>query len=110
MKLPNAQIAVIEPKKLSEYLLNTQHKRGGSKARLLYHFGYRAVDWERLASDIRQSHLEADLQATTQTAYGVRYEIHAPLHTPSGRMLMVRTIWQIDTDKYIPRLITLYPD
>ena len=33
MKLPNPERAVIEPAKLIQYLLNTEHKRGGHKAR-----------------------------------------------------------------------------
>ncbi|MGH7450629.1 MAG: DUF6883 domain-containing protein [bacterium] len=38
------------------------------------------------------------------------YEIRAPLQTPSGRTLIVRTIWQIDEGTDVPRLITLVPD
>ena len=39
MKVPNAQNAVIEKEKTSSYLLNLEHKRGGSKAVLLYSLG-----------------------------------------------------------------------
>lgn len=41
MKVPNAKRAVIATDKLTGYLLNLSHKRGGAKARLLVSFGYR---------------------------------------------------------------------
>ena len=48
MKVPNADKAIIAEDKLSNYLLNITHRRGGSKARLLLAMGYRADDWQRL--------------------------------------------------------------
>jgi len=35
MQLPNRALVVITQEKLTDYLLNTGHKRGGTKARLL---------------------------------------------------------------------------
>jgi len=110
VKLPNPQRAVIAPDKLVRYLLNTEHKRGGHKARVLADFGYDAALWQRLQSDICRFHLNADVEAVRQTSYGTRYEIRAPLQTPSGRVLIVRTVWQIDEGMDFPRLITLFPD
>ena len=110
MKLPNRERAVIAPEKLVEYLLNTRHKRGGTKARLLAQFGYRADNWQQLDLDIRLYHLNAEVDAVKQTMYGIRYEIRAPLQTPGGRALVVRTVWQIDDGTDFPRLITLVPD
>ena len=110
MKLPNAERAVIAPDKLVHYLLNTEHKRGGHKARVLRDFGYDATLWQQLQTDIRRSHLDADVEVVRQTLYGTHYEIHAPLYTPSGRVLMVKTIWQIDEGMDFPRFIPLFPD
>ncbi|MBM4080420.1 MAG: hypothetical protein FJ272_18055 [Planctomycetes bacterium] len=95
---------------MREYLLNTEHKRGVNKARLFAQFGYDRANWRRLESDIRMYHLNADVDANRRTPYGMRYEIHAPLQTPSGRALIVRTIWQIDDGTDFPRLITVVPD
>lgn len=110
MKLPNSERAVIEPTKLIQYLLNTEHKRGGHKARVLLDFGYHIDSWQQLQSDIRRLHLLAEVEIVRQTPYGTRYEIRAPLETPSGRTLTVRTVWQIDKGTDFPRLITLFPD
>lgn len=110
MKLPNREHAQISSDKLTEYIPNTEHERGGTKARLLVRVGYTKDNWERLENDIRSYHLDVEIDVIRQTLYGVRYEIRAPLQTPSGRSLMVRTIWQVDIGQQVPRLVTRIPD
>ncbi len=110
MKIPNSDRAIIEPSKLTEYLLNTEHKRGGAKAKLLIQFGYSHHNWQQLEADIRRFHLTSNVTVVRETAYGIRYEISASLLTPIDRLLLVKTVWQIDTGTDFPRLITLVPD
>ncbi|PDW00051.1 DUF6883 domain-containing protein [Candidatus Viridilinea mediisalina] len=86
------------------------HHRGGSKATLLLQFGYAPTEWQRLAGDLRRDHLTRTIDLMRTTPYGMRYEIRAALQTPSGRPLVMRSIWQIDSESTSPRLITLYPD
>jgi hypothetical protein len=110
MKIPNRDRAIIEPSKITEYLLNTDHKRGGAKAKLLIQFGYSIDNWQQLEADIRSFHLNEDVNLITETVYGTRYQISANLITPIGRPLTVKTVWQIDLNTNFPRLITLVPD
>ena len=110
MKIPNAEHAVISPEKLRDYLLNSEHRRGGAKARLLISLGYHRESWHVLDKDLRAQHLAADVAVTLETEYGVRYEIVAPLTTPSSQSVSFRSIWQIDTGTDHPRLITMYPE
>jgi hypothetical protein len=110
MKIPNSDLAIIEPSKLTEYLLNIEHKRGGAKAKLLIQFGYSIDNWQQLEIDIRRFHLTEDVNLITETAYGNRYQISANLITPIDRPLLVKTVWQIDINTDLPRLITLVPD
>ena len=109
MQLPNRALAVITQEKLTDYLLNTGHKRGGTKARLLARFGYIVENWRQLEVDIR-SGLGTEVDVVRTTEYGTRYEIRMTLQTPLGMLLTLRTIWQIDNGTNVPRLITLYPD
>ncbi len=109
MEPPNRALAVIAQEKLADYLLNTRHKRGGTKARLLERFGYIVQNWRQLEADIR-SCLGAEVDVVRTTEYGTRYEIRTTLQTPLGVPLAVRTIWRIDDGMDVPRLITLYPD
>jgi hypothetical protein len=110
MKLPNATNAIIAEDKLADYLLNVRHRRGGSKAKLLCSLGYEVRNCLRLADDVRQQHLTADIVEDRKTPWGRRYEIVAPLTGPSGDTIMFRSIWQIDLGSDRPRLITMYPE
>jgi hypothetical protein len=110
MKIPNADRAVIDAGKLVDYLLNPEHRRGGSKAALLISFGYSSAAWQQLEEALRRDHLSRDVFRVRQSAYGTRYEIRAHLSTPIGQPLMLRSVWQVDTGTDVPRFITAYPD
>ena len=110
MKLPNAENAIVEVSKLVEYLLNSSHRRGASKAKLLHSLGYNASDYQRLIEDLRLQHLTSDVIDERDTLWGNRFDIVAPLTGPSGDTVMFRSIWQIDLGLDTPRLITMYPE
>jgi hypothetical protein len=110
MRIPNADKAIIAPEKLRDYLLNPAHRRGATKARLLLACGYRADAYTVLEADLRAQHLARDFALIKETRYGQRFEISTPLATPSGRRIVVRSVWQIDTGTQLPRLLTLYPE
>ena len=109
MTIPNADRAIISSEKLTGYLLNASHKRGGAKARLLLSIGYRTDDPQRLESDLRTQHLSMDITRTSANAYGVVYEIDGSINTPSGRSIRFCSVWQVDTGSDVPRFITMYP-
>jgi hypothetical protein len=109
MKVPNADRAIIAADKLTGYLLNVSHKRGGPKARLLLSVGYRSDNPRSLEADLRVQHLSRDVTRTHQNAYGVVYEIEGPIRTPSGTSVHFCSVWQVDTGTDIPRFITMYP-
>ena len=109
MKVPNADRAIIAAGKLTGYLLNASHKRGGPKARLLLSVGYRSGDPHALESDLRVQHLALDVARTHTNAYGVVYEIDGPIKTPGGRSVRFCSVWQVDTGADAPRFITMYP-
>lgn len=109
MPIPNADRATIPVEKLTAYLLNPAHKRGGTKARLLLSLGYQSDVPEVLESDLRAQHLSLNATRTSQNPYGIVYEIEGPITTPSGRTVRFCSIWQIDTGTEVPRFITMYP-
>jgi len=109
MKVPNADRAVIAADKLTGYVLNVSHKRGGPKARLLLSVGYRSDNPQSLESVLRIQHLSLDVTRTHQSAYGVVYEIEGPITTPNGRTVRFCSVWQVDTGSEVPRFITMYP-
>jgi len=110
MRLPNAEYAVIDPRKLYDYLLNTGHQDGSSKARFLALAGYTAEDWARLEYDLRSQHLAQEAEVGRPSPYGQKYEIVGPLVGPNGVTLMVRSIWIIRHGLTNPGLVTLIPE
>jgi predicted nucleotidyltransferase len=107
--IANADRAIIAGEKLTRYLLNPSHKRGGAKARLLLSLGYRTDAPNVLETDLRVQHLSLNAMRSSKNAYGLTYEIEGPLKTPSGKIVRFCSIWQIDTGTDVPRLITMYP-
>ena len=109
MTVPNSERAIIAADKLTGYLLNVSHKRGGPKAKLLLSVGYRADDSQALESDLRVQHLPLHVSRTHQNAYGVVYEIEGAIKTPNGRSVRFCSVWQVDTGTDVPRFMTMYP-
>jgi hypothetical protein len=109
MKLPNAQLAVVEQQKILGYLLNLSHRDGASKARFFLQFGFRVTDWGTLARALRDHGRQFEVSRQRATGFGPSYDVDGPLETPDGRRPRVRTVWQIDHGQIAPRLITAYP-
>ena len=109
MKLPNASLALVEREKITEYLLNTEHRYGASKARFFSRFGFSLATWETLAQALSEHGRQHEVSKITETIFGPRYEVEGELKTPDGRKPRVRSVWQFDHGKVAPRLITVYP-
>ena len=109
MRLPNAHLAVVEQKKITEYLLSSSHRFGASKARFFAGFGFTVGSWRMFAEALRAHGQRGEVVKTTETGFGPRHEIDGELEAPDGRRPRVRTVWQIDAGEVAPRLITAYP-
>lgn len=109
MKLPNAKQAIIAPQKITHYLLNTTHPRGGPKAAFFLHFGFSVAQWEQLAEALLQHATMHSVATTLETPEGIHYVIDGALLTPDERNPVVRAVWTIDTGSMRPRLITAHP-
>ena len=110
MQIPNADRAVIEPRKLHEYLLSRSHQVGRFKAAFFLALGYSPEDWHRLEADLRSQHLPQDATAEERTSYGQKYAIRATLVGPSGNSANVLSIWFMRRGEEFPRFVTAYPE
>ncbi len=109
MMLPNAHLALVERAKVTEYLLNTEHRYGASKARFFAEFGFELQAWEVLADALLEHGHHYEVSKIRQTLWGPRYEVNGELNTPDRRRPRIRTVWQLDDGEIAPRLITAYP-
>lgn len=108
MKLPNADQAVVEIRKLRDYCLNPNHHRGRHKARLFKSaLGFTAddaVELQRLLLNAAR-HQEAVFLGADD--YGQRYTIDLATTTTHGTAT-VRSLWIIRMGEHFPRLASCY--
>ena len=95
MKLPNAALAEVPERKVTQYLLNPAHPAGGSKAAFFLRFGFTAADWRQLAAVLVRLAQENEVTETEQTRHGQRYVVDGRLLAPDGTSLNIRTAWFI---------------
>jgi hypothetical protein len=93
MRLPNAHLALVEREKITEYLLNTEHFYGASKARFFNQFGFNLTEWETLAHALREHGQLYEVSRTRETPFGPRFEVEGQLNAPDGRTPRVCTVW-----------------
>lgn len=109
MQIPNADRAVIDPRKLHGYLLSRSHPIGRFKAPFFLSLGYLTEGWPRLEADLR-AHLSRDAIPDTPSRYGQKYAIRATLVGPSGQTAEVLSVWVIRAGEDFPRFVTAYPE
>lgn len=108
-RLPNAENARIDPRKLRDYALNSEHSTGRFKARFFAQMGYRTTDWELLEQDIRSQHLSQPADEGQPSPFGQKYTITAPLQGPSGPARQVTSVWIIRHGEAVPDMVTIEP-
>jgi len=106
MKVPNAENATVDIRKLRDYCLNSVHEDGKHKARLF--FGALGITVEN-AEQLREALLQAvkthDAQIGQQDLYGQRYIVDFML-TWRKRQAIIRSAWIIEQGSDIPKLTT----
>lgn len=107
--LPNAQLAIIDPRKITDYLLARSHLVGGAKAAFFARFGFTAIGWTKLR-DVLIDHVHsAAIVSTADTLFGKKYILEGVLASPDGRNPRVRAIWFVATGETAPKFVTAYP-
>jgi hypothetical protein len=96
MKLPNADKVVVESRKIVNYLLNTAHRFGASKAGFFGRYGFHIEKWEQLAVALRHHGQAHEVKRVKETGFGPRYQVEGILIAPDGRHPHVRSVWQLD--------------
>ena len=109
MKLPNAHNAIVDDRKVRDYLLSFEHPVGRFKARVFRAAGYQREDWTRLRDDLRALASTLDVTPGVADQFGQRFRGTGRLFAPNGYPLPVLTVWLIPSGSSTPRLITAYP-
>ncbi len=91
-RLPNADAAIVDEKKVTGYLLSTTHPFGRTKAEFFRQLGFAAENWQVLRQALREHALNHSVESVQETPFGRKYIVNGPLVTPSGEKPEVRTI------------------
>lgn len=109
MRLPQGERALVERKKIQEYLLNREHPDNGGKADFFSQLGFSADEWITFAAALRLLAIKGDVTNIVESNHGTKYIVDGELENPRGRREQVRTVWIVDAVETIPRLVTAYP-
>ena len=110
MRLPNADRAVIDMRKLTDYVLNTEHRKGGDKAYMFEKvLGITTSNAEFLRDMLLNAVITYDAIIGICDEYGQRYTVYFPLRTDKGEAT-IRSGWIIRPDEDFPRLATCFVD
>lgn len=109
MKLPTGRLTVVEPDKVTGYLLSPWHPDNGGKAAFFIALGFSPDEWQTLVRAFRRIAKTAEVTKVVESSHGSKYVIDSHLAAPGGRPALVRTVWIIDRGRDTPRLVTAYP-
>jgi len=106
-RLPNSAHAVVQERRVREYLLNLAHATGGAKAKFFVAYGFAADAWDLLQSSLITRARTNFVTRSVETEWGTRYTVECNCPTPDDRNPCIRTVWQMEFDR--PRLLTAIP-
>ena len=108
MRVPNAERAVVDLRKLTDYCLDLTNEVGAHKARVFASaLGFTKQDAFRLHSELRTAILESEAILGRADHFGQRYIVDFDC-TSGDRNARIRSVWIIDAGSDFPRLITCF--
>jgi len=108
MKLPHADQAVVDIRKLIEYCLSPDHPRGKHKARVFESAcGLTSQHAEFLRAQLLEAAREGDAVLSPSIGYGNRYVVEWSVEGPTGSAL-ARTAWIVRQGEDFPRFVSAY--
>ncbi|NUN15627.1 MAG: hypothetical protein HUU55_18540 [Myxococcales bacterium] len=108
MKLPSADQAVVDIRKLRDYCLNPLHDQGKHKARVFAaSLSITDIDAVALRDILLQAVQVYDATVGHSDAYGQRYIVDLPLEW-RGKYATIRSSWILEHGSDVPRLSSCY--
>ena len=100
---------IVEPRKITDYLLNADHIEGGAKARFFRRFGFETSSPNTLALSLLDHPNSETFVRTMVSARGdTKLVFEGPISAPDGRAPVLRTIWRLD-ESGAAHLVTAVP-
>jgi len=111
MTLSNAHLAVVDPRKVTAYLLNAGHPDNGGKSTFFEGLGYVRSDPSPLVEALKSIARGGEVIEQVESVHGQKYVVDGMLmsHTEQNRSRAIRTVWIVERSTDAPRLVTAYP-
>lgn len=109
MPVQGADRAIVEPRKLRDYLLSSAHPVGRFKSAFFASLGYEQNSWGVLSADLHNLVTSEDAEPIDSTPFGQKYEVKGRLKGPNGKEADVVTVWIILGGEDFPRFVTAFP-
>jgi len=109
-KLKNADAAIVEPAKLSDYLLSLSHTDGKGKAKFFMGFGFNQENPELLRASLLEHGKTQPVVKSSVSEHGEKYILECAVNSPDGRNPCIRSVWIVDAGATMPRLVTAIPN
>lgn len=109
MPVPGVDRAVVEPRKVRDYLLSPAHPVGRFKAAFFVSLGYTPETWSVLSADLREHAASGEAHLAEASPFGQKYEVRGALKGPAGKEAEVVTVWIILSGEDFPRFVTAFP-
>lgn len=110
MRLPNADRAIIDPRKVRDYLLSLEHPVGRFKAFFFTRLGFASGRWQDLRDQLQSIALQGEAEVSERTDYGQKYIVRGTILGTAGREAKVLTAWIVLHGEEVSRFVTAYPE
>lgn len=107
--MPGRHLAVVEDSKMTDYLLNTSHPDGKSKAIFFLGLGFRPHNLPELRTALLVHAAIHHVVKEVQTKFGTKYLIEGEIETPRQTKVIIRIVWMLTLYTNPPKLVTAYP-
>jgi hypothetical protein len=109
-QLPRVANAILEDRKITQYLLSNVHPVGASKAKFFMSFGFSPGNWAELKSALLNHPHSNPVTNQASNPFGQKFEVGCSLVTLDGRNPCIISVWVIEPPDSNPRFITAYPN
>jgi Domain of unknown function (DUF6883) len=109
-QLPRVANAILDDRKITQYLLSTTHPTGASKAKFFISFGFSPGNWAELKSALLHHPQNNPVTNQVISPFGQKFEVSCSLVAPDGRNPCIISVWIIEPPDPNPRFITAYPN
>jgi hypothetical protein len=109
MQLPAAERSIVDPKKVTHYLLSDDHPVGRAQSQFFREAGFTPDEPDPLISALRRMACSGVVTDQVATVFGSKYIVDGVLETPTGWAVKARSIWIVRRSGSPPHFVTAYP-